>query len=187
MNESLPKVYKNIFDEDYFQYLKKYLNEYNFPSDQPLDYYGSHRLMSFDNDPVLIEAHNKTIDLAKNIFNNDRLLPSYATYIRYFGNKSELKNHLDEGPSTYLLNMCLSYKTQWPIVINGLEFNLEPNEAVAFYATKQHHYRPKFPDPSENIVEMVMFAFVDPDHFWWKVKEDHRNKAIKRFLFQDKS
>lgn len=184
MNIDLPKIYKNIFDDEYFNFIKNYLSEYKFPKNKNVDFYGSHRLLSFDGDKVLIEAHDKVTEYARDLFGNKDILPSYATYIRYFGHASQLKEHLDEGPSSFLLDVCLSYKTQWPIIVDNKEFSLEPNEGLAFYATKQPHYRPEFPDPEDNIVEILMFGFVEPDHIWWKINEKHRTNMIKRFLNQ---
>lgn len=187
INDSLPKIYENIFDENYFKYLKKYLNEYKFPEGQTPDYYGSYRLMSFDGDAVLLDAQNKITPKAKEIFKNDNILPSYCTYMRYLGDSPSVKMHVDNSPSTYLIDVCLGYNTQWPIYVKDKVFNIEENCGLAFYADTQKHGRPEFPDPDNNIVEMIMFGFTNPNHIWWKIKEEERGGIVKRFLAQDPS
>lgn len=184
MNKSLPQIYTNIFEKEYFDKLKKYLSEYDFGQDTPVDYYGSHRLLSLDGDPVLNDAHIKITEFAKEIFNDKNIIPTYCTYIRYFGKQAELKKHLDEGPAKYLIDLGLGYKTQWPIIVEDKEFIIDENEALAFYPKSQVHWRTDFPEPETNIVEMLMFSFEDSNNIWWKIKDSYRVDMIKRFLSQ---
>ncbi len=187
MNDRFPKVLKNVFEEEYFQQIKKYLSDITFSENQKPDYYGSYRLHSFEGDPVLNECQEKITPLAKDIFGVEDMAPSYCTYIRYKGASPILNKHKDEAPSQYLIDLSLGYKTQWPLIVEGEEFSLEENEALAFYATEQQHWRPAFPDKDDNIVEMLMFGFVKKDHRWWQIQEKERPGIVKRFLALDSS
>ena len=177
-----PTIYKNIFEEDYFNNLKKYLSDYKFDKNEIPDHYGSYRIHSFDGDVVLKDAELKLVDFARKIFENNEIIPSYCTYVRYKGNTPVLEKHKDEGPTSYLLDVCLGYNTQWPLIIENKEFLINENEGLGFCPTSQLHWRPNFPDSENNVVEMLMFGFVMPDHLWWKIKENERVGMIKRFL-----
>jgi len=187
MKDMSPKVLKNVFEEEYFQQIKKYLSEITFSENQKPDYYGSYRLHSFDGDPVLNECQEKITPMAKYIFGVEDILPSYCTYIRYKGASPILRKHKDEAPSQYLIDLSLGYKIQWPLIVEDEEFSLEENEALAFYATEQQHWRPPFPDKDDNVVEMLMFGFVKKDHRWWQIQEKERPGIVKRFLALDSS
>jgi len=187
LNETLPKIYNDIFNTEYFQDIKRYFSGYKFPTNQNPDYYGSYRAHSFDGDEVLLEAQDRITKKAQEIFKNDKIIPSYSTYIRYTGKHPSVKMHIDNAPSTYLIDVCLGYRTQWPIYVENQVFNIEENSGLAFYANEQKHGRPDFSDPDNNLVEMIMFGFTNPDHIWWKIKEKERAGIVKRFLAQDPS
>lgn len=182
MNPNLPKIYNDIFEDNYFNNLKKYLSAYDFGDNAKKDHYGSLRLMSLEGDEMLLNAQDKVYDIAKDIFLVDDIVPSYCTYARYFGNQPILSKHVDQAPTTYLLDVCLSYKTNWSIFVENKEFYVEENQGLAFYAGEQVHWRPDFPDPENNCVEVLMFGFISKDHIWWKIKEKERLGIVKRFL-----
>ena len=175
-----PCIEKNIFDQEYFEYLKDYFSNHEILKKDEYHYYGSKRVDSF-NDPVLKEVLEKLTDKAKEVFGSDTLMPTYAVFSEYSGSTPYLDEHKDVGPCTYTIDLSLYQNTQWPLYIEGKAYNWSDNEAIFFYANDQLHWKEEFPDKGNNKVGLIFLHYVEPDHWWWAVPEAMRpiirNKA----------
>jgi hypothetical protein len=173
-------VEKNIFEKQYFDYLKEYFSSHKFLQDAKHDFYGSKRIDSFD-DIVLKESLESLTEKARVLFNSKTLIPTYAVFSEYSGKQAMLNDHKDVGPCTYTIDLCLYYKTPWPLIVEGESYTFLENEAVIFYANDQLHSKPPFPDPENNKVAILLFHFVEPDHKWWSINENMRSIMRKKF------
>lgn len=182
-----PFILDNVFSKEYFFKLKDkiefYKNNLTLEYDQFLGRFAITELNFF------LEEREKLTEVARKIFQSKTLLPTYSVYSMYHGSRANLPCHIDDNACTYTIDLCVSYKTQWPIYINGIEFKPEPNQAVCYYGEDQYHWRDKFPDPANNEVEMIFFHFSEPDHWYFtkgpEYKEvilDNRRKHQKKIF-----
>lgn len=169
-------IEKNIFDQDYFLYLKDYFSKHSILEKDEYHYYGSKRIDSY-NDTVLAEAQEKIIEKAKQIFMSDTLVPSYSIFSEYSGSEAYLNEHYDVGPCTYTIDLCLYQKTSWPLFIENEKYEWGENEAIFFYPNDQLHWKEDFPDKENNKVGLLFFHFVEPDHAWLKLPD-----SVKKYI-----
>jgi hypothetical protein len=109
---------------------------------------------------------SKLEPIAGDIFGDPTIKTSYSAYVRYAWANSKLPAHLDMDAGEYTIDYCLSQKTEpWGIIIDGKEYFLKPNQAIAFVGSKLEHYRNNLPDPENNEVEMILFHF-EPGNSW---------------------
>ena len=173
------RVEKNIFEKEYFNYIKNYFYNHEVVKQDKYHFYGSKRIDSFS-DPVLKEALEVLKDKAKELFISDTLVPTYAVFSEYSGKQAYLDKHLDRGPCTYTVDLCLYQETPWPIFVEGEEYNFYDNEALIFYANDQYHWRPEFPNPDINKVGIILFHYVEPDHKWLTLSENAKKILRER-------
>lgn len=175
VNIKNPIVLGNIFDVEYFNYLKEYFSNHDILKQDRYHYYGSKRVDSFT-DPVLKEAQDKIFDTAKKIFGSETMLPTYSIFSEYSGaGNPYLNKHHDVGPCTYTIDLCLYKGADWPLFIEGKSYNWDENEAIFFYPNHQLHWKEDYPDKENNKVGLIFFHFTEPDHEWWKIPERIRS------------
>lgn len=181
INIKEPRIEKNIFDNNYFEYIKNYFKNHDVVKKDEYHFYGSKRIDTF-NDEVLKKAHEDLLPKARQMFESETLLPTYAVFSEYSGKQAYLDQHLDIGPCTYTIDLCLYQNSQWGLFIEGKEYFFSENEGIVFYPNHQLHWRGEFPDPDKNKVAIILFSYVEPDHDWWKIPEKLkpmlRNKVI---------
>lgn len=163
-------VYKNVFQDDYFNELKDYL----------LNLKNNHRRMfNFDEnfgrltyhtdfappDCMFRESLFNLVPLAKEIFKDDTLEASYGIFSAYKGYKARLYEHIDDNACTYTIDLGVQHIDSWPLVVEGKEFTVEPNDAIIYYGEDQYHWRPVFPNPKTNEVCVIFYHFVGADHW----------------------
>lgn len=165
MNRPEPKIIKNLFDKEDFYNLKSYLFNKTKTSDYFDEQFGRYAF----NDPILVKYLNKLIPVARNIFNSNTLLPSYALFAHYEGNTANLFTHVDNNACTYTIDMCIYQTEPWDLNVDGKSYTLYENQALAYYGNDQMHGRGDFPNPESQYVAMIFFHFVEPEH-WWHTK-----------------
>jgi hypothetical protein len=168
-----PHIEKNIFDQEYFEYLREHFSNHEILKKDEYHYYGSKRIDSF-NDPVLKEVLDKLTDKAKEIFESDTLMPTYGIFSEYSGSSAYLNKHKDSGPCTYTIDISLYQNTPWPLHIEGKSYSWSDNEAIFFYANDQMHWKEEFPDKEKNKVGLLFLHYVEPNHPWWIIPEELR-------------
>lgn len=112
----------------------------------------------------LKECHEQLITAARQLFDSETLVPSYA-FFAYYKRGATLPVHKDTNACTYTLDVCLQQNMPWDLIVEGTPYTLSPNEALAYYGEDQEHGRPKFPS-SDGEVAMAFFHFVEPDHWY---------------------
>jgi hypothetical protein len=131
---------------------------------------GFSRYVVADNNlPLLGEIAEKLIPIARETFGSDTLLPTYTLFAHYEGQNPEpsLYRHKDDNACTYTLDMCVYQDEPWDLWVEGKNYTLYPNQALAYYGNDQEHWREKFPNPETNYVAMIFFHFAEPDHWFF--------------------
>ncbi len=108
---------------------------------------------------------NILLPLAREIFNDKEIIPSYALWARYFGAGGYLEKHKDNNACTFTIDYCVNQFEPWPIFIEGEEYILEKNQALCFMGEDQEHWRTEW--KPGNVVDMMFFHYVRPDHWWY--------------------
>lgn len=119
------------------------------------------------NHPLLKKYFDKTVPIAREIFNSQTLLPSYALFTHYEGPKANLFHHTDDNACTYTLDMCVYQSEPWDLYVENQGYTLQPNQALAYYGEDQEHWREAFPNPENQHVAMIFFHYVEPEHWWY--------------------
>jgi len=166
-----PTVVKNLFSDEQFKELTECLQQEPYLLNLDTQY---RRYFTSDLDvPQIKDALESLVPLARRVFNNDKLLPTYAMFAHYIGPDAKLSRHKDDNACTYTLDCCLYQSLPWEIWIEGKPYCLNPNEALAYSGTDQEHWRDKFPGKSGDFVAMIFFHFADPDHWFFTHGRDH--------------
>jgi hypothetical protein len=168
-----PIIIKKLFDNELYYNLRNILQ----PIAKSFDYhieFGRWRTRGGPGN-ILDGYAMSLLPLAKKIFNNNDIMFAYSAFVHYEGPDAKLIPHKDDNACTYTIDMCLYQTEPWDIYIQDKPYRLQENEAVAFYANDQKHWRNKFPNPDEQKVGMVFFHYVDPDHWCITKGKDYIN------------
>jgi hypothetical protein len=182
MKVEKPKILKNLLSEEDFFNLKQELSE-GLETLQARSDFGGRLLLDEVQLPILTKYANKILPKARAVFNSETLLPSYTLFSHYEREDSFLMVHKDDNACTYTLDLCVYYKTPWPLVIEGTSYSLKENEALCFYGEDQLHWRPDFPDKHNNNHGAIFFHFVEPDHWYFTEGPDYI--MVKRGLMSE--
>lgn len=106
--------------------------------------------------------------IAAKLFGDPSLKTSFSLYAKYDSDSSWLPKHVDKDACTYTIDYCLSAGTVWPLVVEGKEYPIGVNEALAFMGEDAQHWREPIPDPKTNKVEMIFFHFVPANHWFFE-------------------
>jgi hypothetical protein len=171
-----PFLLKNVFSDEDFLNIK---NKIQLEKDNSvLQYARFLGRFSIIKENFLQDEHNILLEKARGIFSKD-LLPTYCAYGLYKGFRANLPKHVDDNGCTYTIDLCVSYKTRWPIFVEGQEFDPQENEAVCYYGEDQYHWRNEFTDPSNNEVEMIFFHFAEPEHWYFTIGPNHKEEIVR--------
>jgi len=166
--ERQEKVIENIFEDQVFDRIvnicKRSYKRFPYSEDFGRYFVNNHEWKAIE------PFYARSVELARNIFESDTLLPSYALFAHYEGEKASLEKHIDNNACTYTLDICLYQETAWDLFVEGRAYTLQPNQALAFYGEEQEHWREDFPDPENNKVGMLFLHYVEPDHWFYKDK-----------------
>lgn len=120
---------------------------------------------TISNNPRLWLYMERLLPLAREVFQDDTILPSYACWAMYYEPSSRLEAHTDDNACTYTLDYCVRQFEPWDMLVEGESFTLQENQALALLGETQEHERPAF--KVGNVVEMIFFHFVHPDHWYF--------------------
>jgi hypothetical protein len=169
-----PRILKNLFAKEEFNLLKSYL--YNKPKLEK-DFDKSFGRYTF-NDSFIDSYLNSLVPFARDVFDSKNLIPSYAVFAHYEGEYASLFTHVDDNACTYTIDMCVYQTEPWDLNVDGKNYTLYENQALAYYGNDQKHGRGDFPNVESQHVAMVFFHFVEPDH-WWHTKNQNYIDVIK--------
>jgi hypothetical protein len=98
--------------------------------------------------------------IARELFGDPTLETTFTMYAKYSKKGANLGEHIDREDCGYIIDYCLSSKTVWPLTVGGVDYLLEPNQALVFKGNEVMHGRGPITDPETNVVEMVFFHFL---------------------------
>ena len=168
-----PVILDSVFDSQTFISLKQRLVDLVKPKDGFDPSFG--RYLFTDED---IEKHSQILlPKAREVFNSQTLLPTYALFSHYEGKDANLFKHRDNNACTYTIDMCLYQTEPWDLYVEGNSYTLQENQALAYYGEDQEHWRENFPNPQSQQVAMIFFHYAEPEHwFFTRGKEYYRVK-----------
>lgn len=160
------KVIDSLLDFGSFNYVRNLLKS-KYKTFSYDSYFGRYSVSDYDY-PEMRTYLSSVEQKAKKIFNSDTLKKTYILFAHYEGTEAELLPHKDDNACTYTLDLCLYQNTPWPLYVEGKEYTLGDNQALAFYGEDQEHWRSKFPNPETNQVGMLFLHYAEPDHWFFK-------------------
>lgn len=159
-----PMVIEKTFSDEDFAVLKNHLLNKPLLEENWDKGFGRY----YYSDDVINEFHQKLVPMAKELFESDTLIPTYALFAHYEGPEAKLWKHKDDNACTYTIDLSVYYNDPWGLFVNDVEYILLENQSVAFYGEDQDHWRGPFPNPETNQVAAIFFHFVEGDHWFAK-------------------
>lgn len=156
-----PLVIKNVFDQKTHSFLMKELS-FTPTNEIEWDQTRSRTVSAFNR---YSKFSNLLLPIARKVFNNETILPSYAMWARYMGSGGFLEKHKDNNACTFTIDYCVNQFYPWPLIVEGKEYILNANDALCFMGEDQEHWRSEW--KPGNVVDMMFFHYVKPDHWWY--------------------
>ena len=133
------KLLKNFFSKEELHIYQKYCyNKLDQNKDYNLD--GQSFSPAWYNDALMNALLNNKLPLVEKE-SNLNLFPTYA-YWRYYVFGATLDNHTDRPACEISVTVCIKKYDNWPIVVEGTEFELEEGDGVLYAGCDQEHGRP---------------------------------------------
>jgi hypothetical protein len=133
------KLIKNFFTKEELNILQKYC--YN-KLDENKNYEIDSKSFSpaWYNEPLM----NTLLDLKLPLVEKESNLKLFQTYAywRYYVFGGTLKKHTDRPSCEISVTACIRKYDDWPIIVEGTEFELEEGDAVLYAGCDQEHWRP---------------------------------------------
>ena len=169
-NVKEPWIVEDFFSKsDYISIMNK-INTFNFNDEWEWSNNDMNRW--YHNSKYIDKILTTNLDRARKDFESPTLLPTYATLALYENKDSSLPFHYDSNACTYSYDVCLYSKEVWPVTIEGKDYLLKGNDAIAMYGEDQFHGRPQF--KPGNKVLMIFMHYAEPDHWFFDYKEKTR-------------
>jgi len=133
------KLIKNFFSQDELNIYQKYCyNKLDINKDFVID---SQSLSpAWYNDPLMNVILDTKLPLVEKE-SNLKLFPTYA-YWRYYVFGAILKKHVDRPACEISITTCIKKYDNWPMIIEGTEFELEEGDGILYAGYDQEHWRP---------------------------------------------
>jgi len=87
---------------------------------------------------------------------------AFSTYTNKVG-KPELAPHTDINDTFYIFDYQVSSNIDWPVIVEGVNYQLSDNSALIFSGKELVHWRPKKIFKDEEFLSMIFFHFIDLD------------------------
>jgi hypothetical protein len=175
----IPEIKKNILDNVQYHTLKNAIKSYLDISNIPFDECGR-KCISDITMPLLKEYSEILMPMAKNFFNSNTLVPSYTLFTEYSDTNINLHKHKDANACTYTIDLVLYQNKPWGLWIDGVEYLANENEAIFFWGEDQLHWRETI-ENNNNIVGVIFFHYVEPDHWLFTKGPEHRQVIIEGY------
>ena len=177
-------IIKDVFTPEQLVVIKESINSSGRVTDEKHGRYTSSIRPSNgereDDSPIILpdEIHERLYKLASDNFSKTAK-QSYIKSAKYSGFLNPLPNlpaHLDDNACSYTIDLQLSSNVDWPLYVNGEQFNLEDNWAIIYDGENDLHWRESFPSRNPmSFVHMIFFHFVEPEHWWFTEGPEHIN------------
>ena len=150
------KLIKNFFSKEELNITKKYcFNKLDENKNYKID--GQSFSPAWYEDPLMTSL----LDIKLPIVEKEcklKLSPTYA-YWRYYVYGGTLVKHKDRPSCEISITACVKKYDDWPIVVEGKEFELNEGDAVLYNGVFQEHWRPGV--YKGNGMAQVFFHYVD--------------------------
>lgn len=157
MTNTVPEV----FNERDFDYFQRYAIEHHealkklvFPTET------SYGALQLKDTPELRMFHEKLLPLARKIFNNDLLIPTWQ-YLNINAGPQTSDTSVPKEDADYVISVIAYQKLIWEQTLDDQVIELYENEGLFFTSNQTHKYL-DFPDPFNNVVANAFFFFVQP-------------------------
>lgn len=174
-----PEIISNVLSKEDFDRIRLYFKDYIKDNDIGLDEFGR-KSIGDAQASILKEYSDKLLPLAKSFFKSDSLVSSYNLFCEYCDKTVSLHKHRDANACTYTVDLVIYQDKPWGLWIEGKEYLAEENEAVFFWGEDQVHWRETIED-NKNIVGVIFFHYVEPDHWLFTKGPEHRLKVIESY------
>jgi hypothetical protein len=165
-----PEVLTNVLSPEDFRNIKEHF--INHKEKNLLGFDENGRKLITDNDQILKKYSEKILPIARGFFKSDSLLPTYSLFAEYSDTNINLPKHTDANACTYTVDLVLYQNSPWGLWIDGVEYIANENEAICFWGEDQEHWRNSV-DNNNNIVGVIFFHYVEPDHWWFTKGPEH--------------
>jgi hypothetical protein len=133
------KLIKNFFTKEELNIFQKYCyNKLDENKDYEVDIQSFSPAWYYD--PLM----NGLLDLKLPLVekeSNLKLFPTY-TYWRYYVFGATLFKHTDRPACEISVTACIKKYDNWPMIVEGTEFELEEGDALLYAGCDQEHWRP---------------------------------------------
>lgn len=155
------RIIKKFFNKEELSILQKYCyNKLDENKDYKLD--GQSFSPAWYEDPLMTSFLDNKLPLVEKK-SNLNLIPTYA-YWRYYIFGGTLKKHVDRPSCEISITACIKKYDNWPIVVEGKEFELNEGDAILYNGIFEKHWRPGVYKGSG--MAQVFFHYVDKNgHF----------------------
>lgn len=110
-------------------------------------------------DDSLLSIGSECLNLAKEIFGKDNLVPAQTMFAHYEGIHGFLAKHVDVEKNLYLIDVGIYQDKPWGIFVSGKEYLLQPNSGLAFPSGQLEHWREQ-KDP-DNTVGVLLIYYLE--------------------------
>jgi len=175
MKESF--IVKNILPQDKLKEIQRYAMMMWSTRPNYDHSFGRHQWANTDE---LKNLHNLLLELAREYFEEQDILPSWSLMSIYEGPEAKLWKHKDDNACTYHINLCIFQKTPWDLWVEGKPYTLMENDALFTYGNDQEHWRESFPNPENNMVCNIFLFYCKPDHWYFTEGPEYLNNVIRK-------
>jgi len=118
--------------------------------------------------------HIATIDKARDIFAVHNLLPTFST-LNWYEQDTNHAIHKDTDPIEYTIMYNYYSDESWNININGQNYKLENETAIAYYGSQQDHGRLENPG---GVTVALYFNYAKPDNYHFALGEHSSGEVM---------
>ena len=156
------KVIQDLFSERDFEYLQKYALEHHeaLKKTRPAHESG-YGVLQLRDTPELRMLHEKLLPVARQMFNNNSLIPNWQHLDVYAGPQPTQTPKKFTDDADYVISLVAYQHLGWETVVGGEPLELVENEGL-FFTADQEFVRSEFPDPFNNVLANAFFFFIQP-------------------------
>jgi hypothetical protein len=181
-----PFKVEGFFEEQRFNDIKDYFVDHEDFKSTPKSYYLSKKISSYSDD-FLKKLHIELLPIVRKTFSNDSIIPSYALLLEYSGGDGHVSPHMDEGPCSFTIDLCLYENSDWPLDVDNKVFSLKPNDAIFFHGSRQMHSRTGLQNQNNHNV-VILFHYDLPEHKFFLLPESLQKMYVpqtgKDYIFK---
>jgi hypothetical protein len=156
------KVIQDLLSERDFEYLQKYALEHHeaLKKTRP-PHESGYGVLQLKDTPELRMLHEKLLPVARQMFNNNTLIPNWQHLDIYAGPQPTQTSKKFTEDADYVVSLVAYQHFGWETTIGGEPMEPGENEGL-FFAADQEFVRSEFPDPFNNVLANAFFFFIQP-------------------------